>query len=55
MTTTPRDSVDQLMCEHAWVRATDERDEPHCLACGLAYADYVEGTVMAALVRMDAL
>jgi hypothetical protein len=53
--TTPDDPAAQLLCEHRWVRATPETDEPHCTSCALSYRAYVEGTVMAALARMDAL
>lgn len=48
----PDEGADELMCEHRWVPSTPDRDEPHCAACDLAYADYVEGTVRAALSRM---
>jgi hypothetical protein len=55
MTTGRPDSAeDQLMCEHRWVHCTPDRDDPHCATCGLGYADYVEGTVRAALSRMGA-
>ena len=44
----------QLLCEHRWVPRTPERDEQHCASCGLGYAEYVHGTVRAALTRMGA-
>lgn len=55
MSTEPRgEAAARLMCEHRWVHATAERDEPHCAACGLGYREYAEGTVRAALSRMGA-
>lgn len=44
--------ADQLMCEHRWVPPADEGGQPRCASCDLGYAEYVEGTVRAALSRM---
>lgn len=47
-------NVDQLLCEHRWERPVDGGEHPRCGSCGLSNADYVHGTVRAALSRMDA-
>lgn len=47
-------AVEQLMCEHRWVPSTGEGEPPRCASCDLGYAEYVGGTVRAALSRMGA-
>lgn len=49
--TDEQDGADQLMCEHVWKRSAMEGELPRCVACGLGYREYVEGTVRAALWR----
>lgn len=50
------ENVDQLMCEHRFVRpvVADGEEAPRCVSCGVGYAEYVHGTVRAALTRQGA-